>query len=95
MHSEKLGIAVRRFLADFDSVGGSLAPAPVEVLIRVKGEPDDRQREQLVSAGASVRTVAGEVLTASLAAADIGPVTDLDHVVYVELAQPLFPEPGR
>lgn len=91
MRSHKLGSAARRALSDAREAVG---PTPFQVLIRVKGEPDEEQRRQIADAGARVGMVAGDVLTATVAPGDLGRLTEVDCVDYVELSEPLHPETG-
>ncbi len=91
MRADKLGSAARRALSN---VGEAAAPTPFQVLIRVTGEPGEEQRRQIADAGARVGFAAGDVLTATVAPGDLGPLTEVDCVAYVELSEPLRPEPG-
>ncbi|MEU1182537.1 hypothetical protein ABZ464_33860 [Streptomyces sp. NPDC005820] len=91
MRADKLGSAARRALAN---AGESVAALPFRVLIRVKGEPGEEQHRQITDAGARVGMAAGDVLTAVIAPGDLGRLTEVDCVDYVELAEPLHPETG-
>ncbi|MET8168138.1 hypothetical protein ABZT34_28440 [Streptomyces sp. NPDC005329] len=91
MRADKLGSAARRALSNADE---SLGPTPFQVLIRVKGEPGEEQRRQIAEAGARVGLAAGDVLTATVAPGDLGRLTEVDCVAYVELSEPLHPETG-
>ncbi|MFD5713486.1 hypothetical protein ACFWHW_24395 [Streptomyces pharetrae] len=91
MRADKLGSAARRALSD---AGEGVGLTPFKVLIQVKGEPDEDQRRQLADAGARVGMVAGDVLTATVAPGDLGGLTEVDCVAYVELSEPLHPETG-
>lgn len=94
MRPEKLGSAARQMLFMAGQEGTSGDSTPIRVLIRVRDEPDDQQRRHLTEAGAQVHTVAGDVVTASLRAGDLGRLTEVDAVAYVELSEPLRPEKG-
>ncbi|MEU9312020.1 hypothetical protein [Streptomyces sp. NPDC048256] len=89
MRADKLGSAARRALAE---VGEAVGPTPFQVLIRVTGEPGEEQRRQIADAGARVGFAAGDVLTAAVAPGDLGRLTEVDCVAYVELSEPLRPE---
>ncbi|MFE7929280.1 hypothetical protein ACFU6S_11150 [Streptomyces sp. NPDC057456] len=91
MRADKLGSAARRALSNADE---ALGPTPFQVLIRVKGEPGEEQRRQIAEAGARVGLAAGDVLTATVAPGDLGRLTEVDCVAYVELSEPLHPETG-
>ncbi|MEV8550843.1 hypothetical protein AB0L04_13575 [Streptomyces glaucescens] len=91
MRADKLGSAARRALSD---AGEAVGLTPFRVLIQVKGEPDEEQRRQMADAGARVGVVAGDVLTATIAPSDLGRLTEVDCVDYVELSEPLHPETG-
>ncbi|MCA6090617.1 hypothetical protein LE181_00265 [Streptomyces sp. SCA3-4] len=94
MRADKLGSAARRALLTADAVGEAAGPAPLRVLIRMKEEPSEEQRQQIADAGARVLVVAGDVVGANLAPGDLGRLTELDCVDYVELSEPLHPETG-
>ncbi|GGW62210.1 hypothetical protein [Streptomyces xantholiticus] len=94
MRADKLGSAARRALLNVGTAAEAAGPTSFRVLIRVKEEPGEEQRRQLTDAGAQVYMVAGDVLTASVAPGDLGRLTDLDCVDYVELSEPLHPETG-
>ena len=64
----------------------------VEVIIRVSCSLGQDQRTQLTSIGTQIRTVAGDVVTASLSLRQIPQLAELDFVSYIELASPLYPE---
>ncbi|MFE4308341.1 hypothetical protein ACFQ9H_08400 [Streptomyces sp. NPDC056517] len=89
MRLEKLNSAARRAVMGVDNTHSG-----IRVLIRLKANPDDQQQRLIADAGARVTTVAGDVVTASLALKDLGRLTELDCVDYVELSQPLYPEIG-
>lgn len=90
MRADKLGSAARRALSE---VGEAVGPTPFQVLIRVTGEPGEEQRRQIADA-ARVGFAAGDVLTAAIAPGDLGRLTEVDCVAYVELSEPLRPEAG-
>lgn len=91
MRAHKLGSAARRALSN---AGEAVGPTPFQVLIRVRGEPGEEQRRQIADAGARVGMAAGDVLTATVASGDLGRLTEVDCVDYVELSEPLHPETG-
>ena len=89
--SSKLSPQARKLLQDRrDSPEGS---ATVEVLIRVKDPDREGWRENLEATGASVRTVAGDVCTATVAVAALSSVVELQDVMALEVSTPLHPEP--
>ncbi|HEV2811741.1 MAG TPA: hypothetical protein VGW10_00705 [Solirubrobacteraceae bacterium] len=63
---------------------------PVDLLIRVSDEA--AARERLEACGASVRTVAGDVVTASAPVSALQPIAELDDVVAIEVSTPLYGE---
>lgn len=91
MRAHKLGSAARRALSDAREAAGS---TPLQVLIRVRGEPGEEERRQIADAGARVGVAAGDVLTAVVAPGDVGRLTEVDCVDHVELSEPLHPETG-
>jgi hypothetical protein len=64
----------------------------VGVLVRGRGGFTGAQLDALRADGAEVRTVAGDVLSATLPAAALQDLTRHDFVVSVQLSQPLRPE---
>ena len=67
----------------------------LNVLIATVGTISDDQRMQLEQLGCDVRTVAGDVITASLPASSLASLGEMDFVRYVELARPLHLEPDE
>lgn len=65
---------------------------PVDLLIRVSQEAGAGARERLEDSGASVRTEAGDVFTASAPLSALRSLAGLDAVVAIEVATPLFGE---
>lgn len=66
----------------------------VDVLVRLVEEAGESTRDRLAEVGLTVRTVAGDVLTASCPVRSLDVVADLDEVVYLELSRPLHTEGG-
>ena len=64
----------------------------VGVLLRGRGAFTDSQLDALRADGAEVRTVAGDVLSASVAPASLPAVAEHDFVTQLQLSQPLRPE---
>lgn len=90
MSSRKVGPELKMLVAHE-------SPAPeerVDVLVRLVEEPDEPALGHLTEAGLTVRTVAGDVLTASCSVRSLEAVADLDEVAYVELSRQLHTEGG-
>jgi hypothetical protein len=66
----------------------------VVVLLRTEGTLNQAQRSALEEIGVKVRTVAGDVVAASLPLNAISNLATLDFVKYLELSGPLYPEKG-
>lgn len=66
--------------------------APVRVLLRTAEPLGDPERSTLEAAGATVRTVAGDVVTAQMPLDRLGAVAALPFVRYLDLARPLHLE---
>ena len=64
----------------------------VDLLIRVRPEAVAGAREKLAQSGASVRTEAGDVMTASAPVSALETLAGLEEVVAIEVATPLFGE---
>jgi len=72
---------------------GSLEGDPrVDLLIRLTPEAVGGARQRLEDSGASVRTEAGDVVTASAPVSALQALADLDEVVAIDVATPLFGE---
>ena len=69
--------------------------AEVSLFVRGREPFTEQQVHELEEHGARVRTVAGDVLTASAPLDSLDVLTDSDFVVAVEVSEPLYPEePG-
>ncbi|HET8683543.1 MAG TPA: hypothetical protein VFM54_16985 [Micromonosporaceae bacterium] len=66
----------------------------VDVLVRGRGAFTPEQVGDLARCGAEVRTVAGDVLGASVSLSALDELAGRDYVVSVALSSPLFPERG-
>ena len=86
MVSAKLGSEAKLRLAE----AGADSDEEVDVLIRLRAEPDAAAVERIGRAGADVRTVAGDVVTASTTLARSKCLAELDDVMYLELSRPLY-----
>lgn len=86
MVSAKLGSEVKLRLAE----AGAESDEVVDVLIRLRAEPDAAAVERIGQAGATVRTVAGDVVTASTTLRALEVIAELDDVMYLELSGPLY-----
>jgi hypothetical protein len=65
----------------------------VSVLVQISGGLGPERRSQLEEVGTEVRTVAGDVITATLPSSEIHHLAELDFVRFVEMSRPLYPEP--
>ena len=63
-----------------------------DVMMATHGTLNDEQRRTVASLGASVRTIAGNIVTLDLPLSALKPLGELEFVRYVELAQPLWLE---
>lgn len=88
--SSKLSPQTRQLLREGDD--SARGGQSVDVLIRVREPSEAGWREQMEAAGASVRTVAGDVCTATVPVSAVGSLAELDQVVAIEVATPLFGE---
>jgi hypothetical protein len=64
----------------------------VGILLRGKSKFGDAELDALRADGAEIRTVAGDVLSASIALGSLPELTRHDFVVSVQISQPLRPE---
>jgi hypothetical protein len=64
----------------------------VDVLLRLREEPTPETRRRLEESGVQLRTIAGDIVTASLASDSLEQVADLEDVLHLELSTPLFRE---
>lgn len=90
MTSRKLGPELRILLAS----GISAPDERVDILLRVSQAPEAGTWAALASAGLEVRTIAGDVLTASAPVHRLEEIAGLEEVAYVELSRPMGPERG-
>jgi len=67
-------------------------PGEANVLVRTTREVSTADRARLESIGATVRTIAGDVLTACIPIDRLEVLAGLDVVAYVELSRPLRSE---
>jgi len=88
--SEKLSSRARQMLAGVQS-GDGTTDERVDLLIRTTADGSD-SRERLEAMGAEVRTVAGDVSTASAPLSALDRLAELDDVVSIEVSGELFPE---
>ncbi len=91
---QKLDSRTRYLLHSLGQPDAPDADASVAVLVRGRESFRPEQLEALRAAGASVRTVAGDVLTADAPVSAIQKLADQEFVVEVALSQPLYPEEG-
>lgn len=64
----------------------------VSVLVQISGGLGPERRSRLEAVGTEVRTVAGDVITATLPSSEIRQLAELDFVRYIEMSRPLYPE---
>lgn len=88
--SDKLSPQARRLMAERAADEG--AAGPVDLLIRTTDLAEGEARARLEAIGVRVRTVAGDVCSASADVAVLGRLAQLDHVVSIEVAGDLWPE---
>jgi hypothetical protein len=87
-YSAKLSPATKLRLSEV-----STGENPVlNVMIRTAGGLDPGQRSQLEGAGATVRTIAGDVTTILIPFDGLSQLASLEFVSYVEVSRPLYPE---
>jgi hypothetical protein len=88
--SEKLSSRARQLLSDVES-GQRASEERVDLLIGVTAE-GPQAREALERHGAEVRTMAGDVYTASAPLSALDRLADLDDVASIEASGELYPE---
>jgi hypothetical protein len=91
---DKLDAPSRHLLAQ-DADPGTETDEQVGVLLRGRGAFTESQLDALRADGAEVRTVAGDVLSASVAPTSLPALARHDFVTQVQLSQPLRPEDGE
>jgi len=89
MASRKVGPEIAMLL---DSDTGE-SHERVDLVLQVAGDAA-AVRGRLEGLDATVRTVAGDIVTASCPVQNLAAVAGLDEVVYVELSRPLHSEDG-
>lgn len=67
----------------------------IDLLIRTTAPAEGAARARLEAAGARVRTVAGDVCTASAALSSLDDLAGLPEVVAIEVSEELAPEAPR
>jgi len=87
-HSAKLSPATKLRLSEMPTGENPV----LNVLVRTDGSLDPGQRAQLEGAGATVRTVAGDVTTVVIPFDGLSQLASLEFVSYVEVSRPLYPE---
>ena len=89
--TDKLDAPSRHLLSRMRDEAADLEPE-VSVLLRGRANFTDSELAALRADGAEVRTVAGDVLTATMPAAAISNVARHEFVVAMQLSQPLHPD---
>jgi hypothetical protein len=87
-YSNKLSPETKRKLSELSAK----EPQLVSVLVQIDGRLGPERRSQLEAVGAEVRTVAGDVVTATVPVGGIGQVAEQDFVRSLEVSRPLYPE---
>jgi hypothetical protein len=90
---DKLGAPGRHRLQQLEGASDT-ASAPVSLLLRGREPFSPEQIDQLVRAGARVRTQAGDVLTADVPAHAVDRVLGHDFVMVAEISSPLYQDAG-
>lgn len=75
--------------------GTKEAACEIDVLVRTTRILSTDDQSRLESLGATVRTIAGDVLTARVPVNRLRELADLDVVAYVEISRPLTSEGSR
>lgn len=89
MTSKKLSSATKRLVAE-TSVGE--ADRPMNLLIRVAGSLPPETEAVIRGWGGHVRTQAGDVVSLTLPLRHLSALVQLEPILYVEVAGPLFQE---
>jgi hypothetical protein len=90
VNRDKLDARTRHLLDAAGEHAGELS-----VILRGAGPFTEQQLDDVAACGVRVRSVAGDVSTATAQdAAAVGELTELDFVVAVQVSGPLFPEAG-
>lgn len=89
---EKLDARSRHLLSQRDATDAEAVPAEVSALVRGESAFSEEQLAALREAGARIRTVAGDVLTATVATGALERLADHPFVAALEVSQPLYPE---
>jgi hypothetical protein len=88
---DKLDAPSKHLLSTLEDSGAE-SQQQVGILLRGKNSFTEAQLEALRADGAEIRTVAGDVLSASVAPSSLPDLARHDFVVAVQLSQPLRPE---
>jgi pentose-5-phosphate-3-epimerase len=87
-YSKKLSPETKRKLSELSSED----PQLVSVLVQIDGSLGPERRSQLEAVGTEVRTVAGDIVTATVPSSEIRQVAELNFVRSLEVSRPLYPE---
>jgi len=87
-YSKKLSPETKRKLSELSAE----EPQPVSVLVQIDGSLGPERRSQLEAVGTEVRTVAGDVVTATVPSSEIRQVAELNFVRSLEVSRALYPE---
>jgi hypothetical protein len=89
--TDKLDAPSRHLLSKMGDPAAELEPE-VSVLLRGRGSFDEAQLAELRADGAEIRTVAGDVLSATVPTAAIADLARHEFIVAVQLSSALHPE---
>jgi hypothetical protein len=89
--ADKLDAPSRYLLSRLHEPGAEVEQE-VGILLRGRGSFTDNQLDELRAEGAVIHTVAGDVLSATVAPAALPDLARHDFVVAVQVSQPLRPE---
>jgi pentose-5-phosphate-3-epimerase len=87
-YSKKLSPETKRKLSELSAE----EPQLVSVLVQIDGSLGPERRSQLEAVGTEVRTVAGDVVTATVPSSEIRQVAELNFVRSLEVSRALYPE---
>ena len=90
MTNRKVGPEIAMLLA----IQTAESDEQVDLILRLSAPADEAVSTRLEELGATLRTVAGDVVTAVCPVRSLSAVSELDEVVYVELSRPLHTQDG-
>ena len=87
-YAAKLSSDTKQFLSELPTGENP----PVSVILRISGSLEGERRARLEATGAQIRTVAGDIVTATVPSRSLRHLVELDFVTFVEVSRPLYPE---